>query len=49
MRVDSFFPYEAGINHLRIQFALYESRMDKQALHSEMVDLFKDRWEIFIT
>jgi hypothetical protein len=42
-----FLPYEAGINHLRIQLALYESRMDKQALHNEMVDLFKDRWEIF--
>lgn len=42
-----FLPYEAGINHLRIQVALYESRMDKTTLHNELVDLFKDYWDIF--
>jgi type VI secretion system protein ImpH len=42
-----FLPYEAGINHLRIQMALYESRLDKGAHHNELVNIFKGYWEIF--
>lgn len=42
-----FLPYEAAINHLRIQVALYESRLDKGAHHTELLDIFKDHWEIF--
>jgi type VI secretion system protein ImpH len=42
-----FLPYEAGINHLRIQVALYESKMDKVGHHNELIDLFKDHWDIF--
>jgi len=42
-----FMPYEAAINHLRIQMALYESKLDKGAHHSDLVDVFKHYWEIF--
>jgi hypothetical protein len=42
-----FLPYEAGINHLRIQMALYESRLDNGAYHTELVNVFKDYWDIF--
>jgi len=42
-----FLPYEAAINHMRIQMALYESRLDKGAHHNELVDVFKGYWEIF--
>jgi len=42
-----FLPYEAAINHLRIQMALYESRLDKGAHHNELVDIFKGYWKIF--
>ena len=42
-----FLPYEAAINHLRIQLALYESRLDKGAHHNELVDIFKRYWTIF--
>ncbi len=42
-----FLPYEAAINHLRIQMALYESRLDKGSHHNDLVDLFKSYWEIF--
>ncbi len=42
-----FLPYEAGINHLRIQMALYESRLDKGAQHDELLNVFKGYWEIF--
>lgn len=42
-----FLPYEAAINHLRIQMALYESKLDKGAHHNELVDIFKDYWGIF--
>ena len=42
-----FLPYEAAINHLRIQMALYESKLDKGAHHTELVDIFKGYWEIF--
>ena len=42
-----FLPYEAAINHLRIQMALYESRLDKGAHHDELVNIFRNYWEIF--
>lgn len=42
-----FLPYEAAINHLRIQMALFESRLDKGAHHNELVNLFKSYWGIF--
>ena len=42
-----FLPFEAAINHLRIQMALFESRLDKGAHHDELVNLFKNHWGIF--
>jgi type VI secretion system protein ImpH len=42
-----FLPYEAAINHLRVQMALYESRLDKGAHHNELVNIFSNHWEIF--
>ena len=42
-----FLPYEAAINHLRIQMTLFESRLDKGAHHNELVNLFKNYWGIF--
>ncbi|MBK8786678.1 MAG: type VI secretion system baseplate subunit TssG [Chitinophagaceae bacterium] len=42
-----FLPFEAAINHLRIQMALFESRLDKGAHHNDLVNLFKNYWEIF--
>jgi len=42
-----FLPFEAAINHLRIQMALFESRLDKGAHHDELVNLFKSHWGIF--
>jgi type VI secretion system protein ImpH len=42
-----FLPFEAAINHLRIQMALFESRLDKGAHHNDLVNLFKSHWEIF--
>lgn len=42
-----FLPFEAAINHLRIQMALFESRLDKGAHHNDLVNLFKSHWGIF--
>jgi type VI secretion system protein ImpH len=42
-----FLPYEAAINHLRIQMASYENKLDKGAHYNELVDIFKGYWEIF--
>jgi type VI secretion system protein ImpH len=42
-----FLPFEAAINHLRIQMALFESRLDKGAHHNDLVNLFKNHWDIF--
>ena len=42
-----FLPFEAAINHLRIQMASFESRLDKGAHHNDLVNLFKNHWEIF--
>jgi type VI secretion system protein ImpH len=42
-----FLPFEAAINHLRIQMALFESRLDKGSHHDDLVSLFKNHWSIF--
>jgi type VI secretion system protein ImpH len=42
-----FVPFETAINHLRIQMALYENRLDKRSHYSELADVFKDSWDIF--
>jgi type VI secretion system protein ImpH len=42
-----FLPFEAAINHLRIQMALFEGRLDKGAHHDDLVNLFKNHWGIF--
>jgi hypothetical protein len=42
-----FLPFEAAINHLRVQMALFESRLDKGAHHNDLVNLFKNHWGIF--
>lgn len=42
-----FLPFEAAINHLRIQMSLYENRIDKGADHNELPEIFKEHWEIF--
>jgi type VI secretion system protein ImpH len=42
-----FLPYEAAVHHLRIQMALYESKLEKRAHHTELVDIFKSYWGIF--
>ena len=42
-----FLPYEAAINHLRMQMCLYEGRLDKGSHHAELVNVFSGHWEIF--
>ena len=42
-----FLPYEASINELRIQMALYENRLDKRLTSTDMVDIFAQQWAIF--
>jgi type VI secretion system protein ImpH len=42
-----FVPFEATINHLRMQMAFYENRLDKRSHYDELVSLFTDHWEIF--
>lgn len=42
-----FLPFEAAINDLRVQMALYENRLDKGAHHDELVNIFKRYWDIF--
>jgi hypothetical protein len=42
-----FIPLEAAINHLRMQMAFYENRLDKRSHHDELVNIFSDYWEIF--
>lgn len=42
-----FLPFEAGINYLRIQMALYESRLDKLVHYQELVNIFRPYWKIF--
>ena len=42
-----FLPYEAAINHLRMQMYIYEGRLDKGSHHAELVNVFSGHWEIF--
>jgi type VI secretion system protein ImpH len=42
-----FLPFEATINHLRMQMALYENRLDKRSHYDELVNIFSEAWEIF--
>ena len=42
-----FLPFEATINHLRIEMALHENRLDKRAQYDDLVQLFAGHWEIF--
>ncbi len=42
-----FLPFEATINHLRMQMAMYENKLDKRSHYDELLNIFKDQWEIF--
>jgi hypothetical protein len=42
-----FLPIEATINHLRIEMALHENRLDKRSHYDDLVQLFARHWEIF--
>lgn len=42
-----FLPFEATINFLRMQMALYENRLDKRLHYDDLVRIFSDHWEIF--
>lgn len=42
-----FLPFESAIQQLRVQLALYESRLHKGARHAELVDIFASHWQIF--
>lgn len=42
-----FIPFEAAINHLRIQMALYENRLDKRNHYGEFSEIFAGNWDIF--
>lgn len=42
-----FLPFEATINYLRMQMALYENRLDKRTHYDELVNIFSGYWEIF--
>lgn len=42
-----FLPFEAAINHVRIQTAFHEARLDKRSQYNDLVQLFVPHWEIF--
>jgi type VI secretion system protein ImpH len=42
-----FIPFEASINFLRMQMALYENRLDKRSHYDDLVNIFSGHWEIF--
>lgn len=42
-----FLPFEAAINHLRVQMALYENRLDKSSHYDDLLRIFSDYWGIF--
>lgn len=42
-----FVPFEATINHQRMQMALYENRLDKRSHYDDLVSIFSSHWEIF--
>jgi len=42
-----FMPFESGIDALRIQMALYETRIHQEGRQNELINVFKPFWEIF--
>ena len=42
-----FLPFEASVNYLRMQMALYENRLDKRSHYDDLVNIFSQHWEIF--
>ena len=42
-----FLPFEAAINYLRMQMALYENRLDKKSHYDDTLKIFSDHWSIF--
>jgi hypothetical protein len=42
-----FMPFEAEINHLRVQFELYENRLDKKTSYSDLTRIFASEWKEF--
>ncbi len=42
-----FLPFETGINHLRLQMAVYENHLDLRSHYSELVSIFSGQWELF--
>lgn len=42
-----FLPFEATINHLSVQMALYENTIDKRSHYDELIKLFSPHWKIF--
>lgn len=42
-----FLPFESASYDLRVQMALFESRIDKGSHHDELVNIFSGYWDIF--
>lgn len=42
-----FLPFEAAINNLYLQMALYENVLDKSSEYDDLVKMFSGQWEIF--
>ena len=42
-----FLPFEATINYLRMEMALYENKLDKRISYDNLLRIFSDHWEIF--
>lgn len=42
-----FLPFEASINYLRLEMALYENKLDKRINYDNLLHIFSDYWEIF--
>ena len=42
-----FLPFEAAINNLRIQLALYENMLDKHVQYDDTLEIFAAHWSIF--
>jgi hypothetical protein len=42
-----FLPFEAAMQQMLIEMALYEGRLDKRSQHNDLVDIFSSHWNIF--
>jgi type VI secretion system protein ImpH len=42
-----FLPFDAGINNVRALIALYEIQLDKKFHFNQLVNIFKEHWDIF--